>query len=362
MRSRRSRFSRRRHQNRRGSVIIIILVMLSLFIAAAGFAVDVAYIQLTQTQLRAATDSAAQAGAEALAEGKSAAEVRTAVKNIAAKNMVAGKGLLIDDANIVLGRAAAGASGKYSFVGGGTPLNAVRVNGLRTSGSASGSVSTMLGRFMGTDSFDASKVATAAIEERDIIVVVDRSGSMNWGGVRHPITGRRITRLEGLKYAVGVFRKVVDETPSVEQIGLVSYSHNVRIDADLDTNYTKFDRKMASMRATGATDIGLGIKDAVKALKSMRRRRHASPVIIVMTDGRHNRRYDPVKETRRARDDDELAGVVVHAVTFSSGADRRRMRLVANEGGGKYLHADDTDDLGRSFDELARTAGSVLIE
>ena len=82
-----------------GSIAVIALLMLIIFLSAAALSVDLAYIQLVQTQLRSATDSAAQAAVEAIAEGKTVAEARATAKQIASLNKVAGDGLILDDAD-----------------------------------------------------------------------------------------------------------------------------------------------------------------------------------------------------------------------------------------------------------------------
>ena len=52
--------------DRRGAMLVFIAVCLPLLIIMAAFAVDVAWMQLTRTELRTATDSAARAGAKEL--------------------------------------------------------------------------------------------------------------------------------------------------------------------------------------------------------------------------------------------------------------------------------------------------------
>jgi Flp pilus assembly protein TadG len=55
------------HAERRGVAAILIVAMLFVFIVTAALTVDIAYMQLIRTELRACTDAAAKAGAEALA-------------------------------------------------------------------------------------------------------------------------------------------------------------------------------------------------------------------------------------------------------------------------------------------------------
>ena len=71
----------------------LIAICLPLFIIAAAFAVDVAYMQLARTELRTATDAAARAGAKTLSMSQNQTTARAAAVAAAAKNKVAGVGL-----------------------------------------------------------------------------------------------------------------------------------------------------------------------------------------------------------------------------------------------------------------------------
>ncbi len=48
-------------QNRRGAMLIFIAVLLLVFVGIIAFSVDVAYMHLSRTQLRTASDAAARA-------------------------------------------------------------------------------------------------------------------------------------------------------------------------------------------------------------------------------------------------------------------------------------------------------------
>ena len=56
----------------------LIAICLPLFIIAAAFAVDVAYMQLARTELRTATDAAARAGAKTLSMSQNQTTARAA--------------------------------------------------------------------------------------------------------------------------------------------------------------------------------------------------------------------------------------------------------------------------------------------
>ena len=78
-----------RRLRRRGAMLILVAVLLIVLIVTVVFSVDVAYMQLTRTQLRSATDAAARAAAESLSRTQDTAQARAAAKAIATKNLVA---------------------------------------------------------------------------------------------------------------------------------------------------------------------------------------------------------------------------------------------------------------------------------
>lgn len=369
----------RRRNHRRGTVMFIALIMIVVSLAAAAFCIDVAYMQLVQTQLRTATDAATRAGALGLAQG-SVDDARQRAKDIALLNNVAGAPLVLDDSDIVFGTATqppGDPAPPYTFTPSSSAINAVQVAGRKTTGSPSGDVTLFLGpKLWGSGPFQPTKGAAASIADRDIVLVLDRSGSMDTedsgvlpGSLAGLYSGEvfdhdgdgRLKRIEALKVAVGEFLGVLNELPSAEQVGMVSYATNSTPESDLDTSYSSFESSVHDLEASGWTNIGEGIDDAVEMLQNTSLARPtADPVIIVMTDGIHNQTRDPEDAARDAMA--ALSGLTIHTVTFSDGAEQWRMQSVANIGNGIHIHAQDVSQLVDTFEEMARTAGVILIQ
>ena len=369
----------RARRPRRGAVMILALLMIIASLAAAALSIDVAYMQLVQAQLRTSTDAATRAGALGLATG-SVDEARQMAKDIALANSVAGEPLVLQDADIVFGSAVQPAGNPpppFTFTPGSTNINALEVHGRRTPGSGSGEVGLFLGSALWGTDFTPTKEAAASIADRDIVVVLDRSGSMGSedAGVLPPSlvsaygndpmydhdNDGNLRRIEALKVAVGEFRNVIDSLESFEQLGMVSYSTSSTPEADLSTTYTQFDSTVYNLSAGGMTNIGAGIDDAVAMLQDPTLARpSADPVIIVMTDGIHNQSRDPEAAATDAMA--ALPKLSIHTVTFSSGAQQWRMQNVAAIGNGIHIHASDVSQLVDTFEEMARTAGVLLIK
>lgn len=364
---------------RQGGMLVLIAITLPLVIIMAAFAVDVAWMQLVRSELRTATDAASRAGAKALSLQQTEAAARDAAKLAASQNLVAGVPLVVRDSEIVVGEGTqATRDSRFQFSSGGARLNAVRVTGNRTSSSAGGSVSLFLGQVMGVTQFQPTQVATSTQLDRDICLVVDRSGSMMWGAVgRRPPGGRcrpphpTLSRWGALNNAVAGFLDELDNTAQNEQCGIVSYANRGQqcgfrfttsdINARLDFDFTPVRDAMADLSSrpvSGATNIGAGIRNGILVLTDGRVRPFALQTMVVMTDGRHNTGPEPVIAARQA----DREGITIHTVTFSAEADFARMRAVASAANGQHFHAPDAAALERIFREIAATLPVLLTE
>jgi len=179
-----------RHDSRRGAMLVLIAVCLPLCIIMAAFAINVAWMQLVRTELRTSTDAAARAAGKELSLAQSTSVARTAAKDAAKRNFVAGGPLQLADSDIEFGKqlAAHGYIAIQLYAGWQIP-NAVRVTGQRTKGSIGGPVDMMLAKVFTIRQFEPKETAVSTQLDRDICLVVDRSGSMMWtlsGGSQLP--------------------------------------------------------------------------------------------------------------------------------------------------------------------------------
>ncbi|TWT31179.1 von Willebrand factor type A domain protein [Posidoniimonas corsicana] len=368
--------------SRRGAVMVLVAVLLPVFALMAAFAIDVAWMQLVRTELRTATDAAARAGAKTLSMRQNVAVARAAARDAALRNPVAGQPLQINDADVQFGLSTENAAGRFVFANGGDPINAVHVDGLRTAGSAAGPVNLFFGGLLGVNTFQPVSTATSTMLDRDIVLVIDRSGSM---GLRETDRGtgngqncgplRLNTRFAALNLAVAAFMAELDLTFPNEQVALVSYSSRNRVScrggnlnfdvADtrvaLTDNYAAVTGEMDAFMQNGiggSTAIGEGLAEGLRAMNGPNARPFALKTIVLMTDGLHNSGFEPIIPARTAASND----ITVHTVTFSPGADQARMRAVAAATGGRHFHADTTADLSAVFREIARTLPVLLTE
>lgn len=341
-------------------MLILIAFLMIFMLIFSAMIINLSYMQLVDTEMRAATDAAARAAAESLARGDSVAEARAEAQRIAAANQVAGAPLQLNESQIVFGFASAPESGRSVFSTNGSEINAVRVDGRRDNNAAGGSVALLFQGFLDDTQFTSARAATARIQERDFVLVLDRSGSMasNDGG---RLNGVNITRLRALQIACDDFIDVLNETIGREQLGVASYSTHSTRDISLDFDYTSTSQFVSDLSPNGRTNIGEGIDDGVAILFDPGRHRPiARPVLVVMTDGIHNETRDPEAAARDAVR--RFPNLLIHTVTFSPLAEQARMRRVAAIGNGRHHHAQNVQELRAVFEEIARTAGTSLVE
>jgi Ca-activated chloride channel homolog len=369
-----------RQDPRRGAMMVLVAVCLPLCIIMAAFAINVAWMQLVRTELRTSTDAAARAGAKELSLAQSIAVARTAAKDAAKRNLVAGGPLLLADGDIEFGKSSQPTdTSRFVFTAGGNTPNAVRVNGQRTKGSLSGPVNMFMANVFSIRQFEPKETATSTQLDRDICLVVDRSGSMMWtlsGGSQLPSGAPDCgppdptrSRWGALNVALEAFLLELDKTGQDEHVALVSYSSNTTqcgftyriadINADLVSDYgiiRTVMKDLSSRPVKGSTAISAGIDDGIKVMTGKNARPFAVKTMIVMTDGIHNLGPEPVLSARKAATKD----IVIHTITFSDDADIKRMQDVAAATGGRHFHAPTAAALEAIFKEIASTLPVML--
>ena len=119
----------------------------------------------------------------------------------------------------------------------------------------------------------------------DIMLVIDRSGSMNWkwkGPFDFNVDTPR--RIDVAKEALKEF--VANLDPNLDRVGLVSFSDgkSVTIDAPMTNNLASVQSTINALQSSGGTSIGGGL-DKANAELGAKHRPDAIPAIILATDG-----------------------------------------------------------------------------
>src|ERR1044072_4692399 len=167
-------------------------------------------MHLANAELPSATNAAAQAAVTKLALTADLAQARQAAIQVAAANYVDGRPLVLDPQDIVFGRVQLQSNGVMAFIANSPPYGAAQIHSKKLQSSASGSVPLIFGGILGKTNYETELTVTAARLDRDIALVLDRSGSME---------GQKLT---DLKTGVGIFLDTVSDPSHQPLVGLGS--------------------------------------------------------------------------------------------------------------------------------------------
>ncbi len=379
----------RRRRFRRGAAIFLVLILLGAFLFFSAMAMNVAYMQQVRSELRAATDAAARAGAEALARQDSPEAAIDAAIEIPAANTVGGEPLILKPGDIGIGRSRQrGKSGKWDFTEGDKPFSSVRVN-------AAMPVPLLMFGVTGRKQFQPERSATAAFSENEICLVIDRSHSMcfdhtgvAWSyppstppapphQIIHPPQANG-SRWASLVHGVNTFLDAVTTSNATQRVALVTWGSEItlssfegsltgqtfeasELDVPLAIEFSEIRSKLVSRgndAMLGGTHMSAGIDMGVDILTGPDTHEYASKIIILMTDGKWNIGRNPVGAARAAK----KKGITIHTVTFLDTADQTDMKKVAKTTGGNHYHATNTLELEEAFREMARNLPVVLVD
>ncbi len=374
---------------RRGTALILFLAALGVFLVMAAFAVNVAYMQLVRTQLRAAADAAARAGAEALARLESVDAAKQAAIEVAAANTVGSSNLTLTTADISIGHARQlGNSGKWEFLENQQPYSSVRVN-------ADQNTPLMMFGITGRQSFTPVLTSTAAFSENEICLVIDRSHSMCFdhsgvdfaypAGTPLPPPDRVIypphptgSRWASLISAVDAFLNGIATSNATQRVGLVTWASTITLadyeggltgrefpESSLDRPLGLDNNQVRSLLAArsadvmlGGTNMSAGIEMGIDVLTGSDSHDFASKIMIVMSDGKWNFGSDPKLIALEAK----KKKIMIHTVSFLDKADQSDLQKIAKTTGGLYFHASNTAELEEAFRNMARSLPVVLID
>ncbi|MEZ6096622.1 MAG: VWA domain-containing protein [Pirellulaceae bacterium] len=156
-----------------------------------------------------------------------------------------------------------------------------------------------------------------------------------------------------------VFLKELQDTQTVERVGVVTFNEGTYLTQDLTSDYKSLMDSLTAITPSGATAIGDGITSGVSVYQnSPNHRPWAARVMIVLTDGQSNTGSDPIVAATAAA----AQGMTIHAVSFTTYGSDTTMRQIADIGGGRFEDAADIAALKKSFLEIVRTIPVLLIE
>jgi Ca-activated chloride channel family protein len=338
--------SNKRRIKRRGSITVLVALLMIAFVAMVAISIDTSYLHLSRTELRAATDAAAQAASVTLARSQDLTAACEAGMKIAKMNLVGGKPLVLNESNFIFGNSSRNDTGKFVFKPNETPYNGVKVIVDLSAGGSTSGVNLFFSELHGVKVFRPKQEAISTFLERDIVIVIDRSLSMKGQPYKD------------LCNSLDVFVETLGETSTEEYVGLASYAGTASVDVDYTTELAKIPDAARDLKLKSATSISAGMEAGFTIMQKGRSKLFVERAMVVMTDGIHNFGQNPIINAQEIAAD----GVTIHSITFGAEADTARMQEIANIGRGKYLHADNSAELKEAFRDIALTLTTMITE
>ncbi|MEA3150768.1 MAG: Ca-activated chloride channel [Gammaproteobacteria bacterium] len=209
----------------------------------------------------------------------------------------------------------------------------------------------------------------------DIVLALDVSGSMQ--ALDFEIDNRRLNRIEVVKSVVSKF---IEERPN-DRIGLIAFAGAPYLVSPLTLDHDWLQQNLERVNI-GAGDDGTAIGSAIAAgVNRLRTTPAKSKVVVLLTDGMNNTgKISPLSAAEAAK----ALGVKVytigvgvrgkapipvkdeagnmHVIMAKVDVDEKTLQTVADETGGKFYRATDTDSLQKIYEQinrLERTAQTV---
>jgi Flp pilus assembly protein TadG len=213
--------------DQRGAVLIIFALLLLVLIGFTALAMEAGRWYMVRAELSKSVDAAAIAGAKNISNPY--ADKLDLAKDFGRENFPTG----------YAGTPAMGTAGAVSF-------NAVELSDHRIQVTGSVTALAYLAQLFGVNQVLTSASGVAKKNEVEIMLVLDRSGSMGLG------YGNAIVDLKaGAKSFVGFFKDTQDK----DKLGMISFATGVKVDFPLGNNYvTPMTSAINNMSAIGATN------------------------------------------------------------------------------------------------------------
>lgn len=365
----------------------VVAFMLPVIMIFIGYSINIAYMEMAQTQLRLSCDSAAKASLVNFGATQSTSTATSFGQSIASRNKVCGQNLTIPSANFKYGNSTKQANGSYLFTLNGTPKNSVQVTGTAT-------INLPFSAMIAGGQYSCSETAYATRISHDIVLVLDRSASMSfdlsgnqfvypadrtlYSPLQSYFTSPSTTasRWAALSSAVNSFITVLQARNLDVKVGLATYAEaytlgdfsatQATLDVQLTTNFTSIKTAMQAYGNTpllGDTNIGAGLALAQAELTSSRARTTADRTIILFTDGvatTGNMDIPSLTSSYKSG-----SSIVTHVITFggqaASGSVNTSMTTAAQNGNGMFFNAATSAQLTAAFQKIADSLPAVLV-
>jgi Ca-activated chloride channel family protein len=209
---------------------------------------------------------------------------------------------------------------------------------------------------------------TVTVNGIDIVLALDISGSMQ--ALDFKVGNTRVNRVAVVRSVVSKF---IDERPN-DRIGLIAFAADPYIVSPLTLDHDWLQQNLERINVVDSGDDGTAIGSAIAAaVNHLRATATKSKVVILLTDGVNNSgKIPPLAAAEAAR----ALGVKVytigvgvrgqapipvrdeagntHVIMAYVDVDEHTLQAIANETGGQFYRATDTDSLQKIYDQINR--------
>ena len=199
-------------------------------------------------------------------------------------------------------------------------------------------------------------------EEADVVIVLDRSGSMGGSAITQAQNGAN---------------SLIDALGPNDQVSLVSFADDVSLDEGLTTDHNAVQNAVSAISTGGGTNMEAGVEQAHEELfaadefgsaygESGNARSGARKIVVFLSDGNANEDSgvtdspsdDPVNEAGNLKSDD----AEVFTIAYGSGAPTGTLGDMASDPASnpedQYAFDADTSDVESVFQGIGGTVGS----
>ncbi|MDX9952998.1 MAG: VWA domain-containing protein [Anaerolineae bacterium] len=382
-------------KHERGGVLLLLALSLIVLIGLLALAIDIGVGYAARRKVQNAVDAGALAAAVKLADHESDSVIYAVIEQYT---------IVENEAHTFEAFYIAEPGGPVlATVGeGAIPLSAtgIRINATLTT-------PTYFAQLLGFDTLTVEASGGGGFGKADIMLVLDRSGSMDddscsWqpypptggrecyspvnetnctdcyvlSGSRrvHGTWGSPLQPITAAKNAANLFVDL--NNPHFTYIGVASYADDYTLNRTLSNNYAGVKTAISNLVADGCTNAAGGLYRARQELTGVHAREGASRFVVFLTDGLPNQGlnssqscsscpdYCPVAKTA-ARNQAILAAednIIIFTIALGNKADQALMRDIADLTGGGFYYAPTSDELASIYEEIFEQIRLRLIE
>jgi len=340
------RLWRRVRSEERGVALVLAGLSMMALIAMTALSIDVGRLMEMRRQLQNAADAAVHAAAQEMPETGNA-------------QAVAEEYFGYNDPTL-----------------GGSTINVSFPDSSKVRIEASADVPFLFAPVLGIAFGTASVVSEAGAQMTDIMVVLDRSGSMcrDTHGLMlncpNPAAWEPFNSVQDAAIDFAGFF-----TAPYHELGVASYSTTASLNAALSANFgvgSPYRTSIAAMAPAGYTNIGGGLQTARTHLTTSGRP-ETLKVIVLLSDGVANIKADGsncggsgcAAASNYARTQAQAAadaGMRIYTIGLGDSVDATLLQDIANIGGGAYVYAPSGAELAATFETIADLVRVQILE